>query len=86
MTGSDAIHKIADEAALSAVKRTFTALGIDIEDADEIRHFQANMAWIWRFRRSAEKVGTTVLLTLATLLTGGIVKLLWDGFKAKAGH
>lgn len=80
------IHKVADEAASAAVKRTFTALGIDIDDADEIRHFQANMAWVWRFRRSSEKVGTAIILTVVTLLTGGIVKIIWDGIKAKAGH
>lgn len=83
---ADDIHQIADEAAGAAVKRTFTALGIDIEDADEIRHFQANMAWVWRFRRLSEKVGTAVILTIVTLFSGGIVKLIWDAIRAKGGH
>ncbi|MCP4536926.1 MAG: hypothetical protein GY832_07245 [Chloroflexi bacterium] len=80
------VHQIADEAAAAAVKRTFTALGIDIEDSDEIRHFQANRTWVRRFRRLSENVGTAVILTLVTLLTGGIAKLVWDSLKAKGGN
>jgi hypothetical protein len=82
---SDDVHQVADAAAAATVKRTFTALGIDIEDADEIRHFQANMAWVWRFRRLSEKVGAAVILTIVTLLTGGLVKLVLDAMKVGKG-
>lgn len=65
----------------------FTALGIDTEDADEISHFQANMAWVFQFRHLSEKVGTTVILRLITLTTGGIAKLVWDAMKStKVGN
>ena len=77
---------LAKDVASATVKETFTALGIDISDPDEIRHFQANMAWVFRFRRLSEKVGATVILTLATIITGGVAKLVWDAIKAKGGH
>ena len=80
-------EQVAEAATRKALKETFTVLGIDIGDADEIRHFQANMAWVFRFRRLSEKVGTTVILTLVTLTTGGIAKLIWDAMKTtKGGH
>ena len=84
--GADELKKVAEEVSEVTVKKTFTALGIDVTDADEIRHFQANMAWVFRFRRLSEKVGATVLLTLVTLVTGGVAKLIWDSLKAKGGH
>jgi hypothetical protein len=78
--------EIAEQVADATVRKTFAALGIDITEADEIRHFQANMAWVFRFRRLSEKVGAAVIITLVTLITGGVASLVWDSLKnAKGG-
>lgn len=84
---TEATKALAKEVADEAVRQTFARLGIDIEEADEIRHFQANMQWVFRFRRLSEKVGATIILTVVTALTGGVLTLIWDGIaKAKGGH
>lgn len=83
---SEATKAMAEEVAEETVRRTFTMLGIDVHDADEVRHFQANMQWVFRFRRLSEKVGATIILTVVTVATGGLLTLIWDGIKAKGGN
>lgn len=82
---SDGTRVLAEEVAEATIRRTFTMLGVDIDDPDEIRHFQANMAWVFRFRRLSEKVGATIILTVVTAATGGILTLVWDSI-SKKGH
>lgn len=86
--GRDELDRtIAEDAAKATVKEMFTLLGIDVNNPDEIRHFRANMAWVFKFRRLSEKVGTTVILTIVTIVTGGFAKIVWDAVKtAKGGH
>ena len=81
---SEQLPKIS-EASRSGVTDAFAKIGVDINDKDEIRHFQANMMFVFRFRRLSEKVGATIILTAVTLITGGIVKLIWDGVKKGGG-
>jgi len=84
---TEATKALAREAAQEALNQMFVRLGIDINDPDEIRHFQANMAWVCRFRRLSEKVGTTIIVTIVTALTGGVLTLIWSAITGnKAGH
>lgn len=81
------LEEIAAEAAKKAVQDTFAKFGIDINSVEEIRHFQANMGFIFRFRKLSEKVGATIILTIATICTGGILALFWDTIMGKNnGH
>lgn len=82
---NDASKALAKEVADEVVSQVFARLGIDINDTDEIRHFQANMQWVFRFRRLSEKVGATIILTIVTAVTGGIVTLLWDAVATAKG-
>ncbi|MBI2240306.1 MAG: hypothetical protein HYU59_05820 [Magnetospirillum gryphiswaldense] len=82
---TEATKALAKEVADEVVSQVFTRLGIDINDADEIRHFQANMQWVFRFRRLSEKVGATIILTIVTALTGGVLTLVWDAITTAKG-
>lgn len=82
---TEATKALAEEVAEETVRRTFAMLGIDIHDADEVRHFQANMQWVFRFRRLSEKVGATIILTVVTALTGGVLTLIWDAITTAKG-
>jgi len=79
------IELIAERVSDVTVTKTFKALGLDINDSEDIRHFQANMAWVFRFRRLSERIGTTVIVTVFTVLTGGILKLAYEALKSKTG-
>lgn len=79
------IKEIANQAADAAVQKTFTMLGIDITNADSIRTFQANQTWTYRFRRTSEKLGSVILITIAVAVTGGLGKLVWEALKTKGG-
>ncbi len=83
---SDATKALAEEVAEATLQRAFTMLGIDIRDPDEVRHFQANMQWVFRFRRLSERVGSAIILTVVTAATGGILTLVWDSISKKGGH
>lgn len=73
---TDDLRLLAHSTATEAVRETFAVLGIDIENAADMRQFQANMAWVQRFRRLSEKVGSAVIVTVVTILTGGAVHVL----------
>ena len=86
MDSQDNIKQIVREVSKATAAEIFRGLGVNINDADEVRRFQANMAWLFRFRRLSERVGTTVIITLVTLMTGGVLKGVWDSFKVKGGQ
>ena len=74
----DEIHAIAKDAAVEGSKEVLKILGIDIESAEEIRHFQANMQWAFRFRRLSEKVGGTIIITITAGVLAFFGKLFVD--------
>ncbi len=75
----------ASAVAKEAVRETFVALGIDIGDPDDLRHFRANMAFLWRLRKTSEKVGLTIILTIVTVVTGGALAVIWDAIRNGKG-
>jgi hypothetical protein len=74
---------MAAEVARSTVREVFAVLGIDAANPEDIRHFQANMAYLWRLRKLSEKIGMTIILTAAALITGGVITVLWEALKTK---
>lgn len=72
------IHAIAKDAAMEGSKEVLKTLGIDLDSAEEIRHFQANMQWAFRFRRLSEKVGGTIIITIVAGIMAFFGKLLVD--------
>ena len=81
---NEATQAIAREAGREGARDVLRSLGIDPTDADEVRHFQANMAWVFRFRRMSERVGITIIVTVVGIVTGGIVGLVWNGIRSGA--
>jgi len=68
------MKEIAEEAAHKAVEETLEKLGID---PDEYKEVQKDMIWMRKWREMSEKVGSRVLLTVATLLTAGVITIIW---------
>ena len=60
------------EVIRAPVHETLTAMGVDVEHPQEA---QADMAFLRRWRRLAEKSGTRALLTFITIIVGGLVAL-----------
>lgn len=81
--GSPRDCAMAAEVARSTVREVFAVLGIDVANPEDIRHFQANMAYLWRLRKLSEKIGMTIILTAAALITGGVVTVLWEALRSK---
>ena len=63
----------------------FKVLGIDASTVEGVRSFQANMATLYRLRKVSEKIGLAIILTFFTILTGGIVSLIWQTIKGVRG-
>lgn len=76
---------IAEETARATVRETFAALGVDVSTAEGLRDFQRTWDWAQRYRRLSEKVGSTMVLTVVTVLTGGALTALWVGLQSKIG-
>jgi hypothetical protein len=74
----DDLREIAREAAREAVKELLIALGIDAKEPLEM---QEDFAWLRRYRKMSEKVGSRVLITLITIFVGGGAAAIWTKFK-----
>ena len=82
MQMNEATLALAKEAGREGAREALRALGVDIDDADEIRHFQANQAFVFRYRRMAEHIGTAIICAIVTIITGGLLSLIWAGIKS----
>ncbi|MCK5013224.1 MAG: hypothetical protein KAS66_05350 [Candidatus Omnitrophica bacterium] len=71
--------------ARAHVQEEFRMLGVDASTADGVKEFQANMATLDRLRRVSEKIGLTIILTFFTVLTGGIISLIWQSIGGGKG-
>ncbi len=74
------IKAVAHEAAHEAVAETLEKLGVDLDNHLEM---QEDFAWMRRWRKLSEKVGSRVLLTLLTLGTVGLAGLVWSQISGK---
>ena len=69
-----ALVKVATE---EAIVETFKVMGIDVNDFEHINDFRENHSWVKRYRGMAEKVGSLIIVTITTALTGGILAAVW---------
>lgn len=82
--GAEDAKALAVAAAEEAVRLTFARLGVDIDKAEEVRTFQANAMWVYRARHLSERVGSALLVAVATALVGGVGWLIAQGLKVAA--
>lgn len=71
--------------ARAHVQEAFKMLGIDGGTVDGVRSFQSNMATLYRLRKLSEKIGLAIILTVFTIMTGGVVTLIWNTIKSAKG-
>ena len=72
------LHQAAEEAAEKTVKKTMTALGVDVKNPMEV---QQDMAHLRRHRQAYEQVGTITRRTALTVVLGGMLTALWLGLE-----
>lgn len=60
-----------------AITETFRVMGIDVNDFDHIKEFRDNHDWVKKYRRTSEMVGSRIIVTITTIITGGIIATLW---------
>lgn len=60
-----------------AINDTFHAMGINTADFDHLEEFRDNYRWVSKYRRTAEKIGSTTLISITTILTGGVLAAIW---------
>jgi hypothetical protein len=71
------IRQVVREATHQAVSETFVGLGIDPADIDHVRQFRQNQEWVTKYRKTAERVGSGVIVSITTILTGGVMAAIW---------
>ena len=69
------VHRVAKEAAEQAAEDVLERLGIE---PDDHRDMQKDMAWLRKYRELSEKVGSRIILTFITILTGAVVAVVWQ--------
>ena len=71
-------HKqVAKEASKTTIEETFKLLGIDVTNFDEIRRFNENMNWVAKYRKVSESIGSKIIVTVTTVVTGGLLVAFW---------
>lgn len=70
----------------TVVTRTLTGLGIHARNDDEIDEFRKDMEYMHAWRLSIQRAGRVGFVTTITIAIGGVLSMLWLGFKVLAGH
>ncbi len=71
------IAKLIKVSTEEAITETFKVMGIDVNDFDHINDFRENHNWVKKYRRVSESVGSRIIVTITTALTGGIIAAVW---------
>ena len=71
------IRKLVKVATEEAITETFKVIGIDVNDFDHINDFRENQSWVKKYRKMSETVGSRIIVTITTALTGGIIAAVW---------
>lgn len=71
------IREVVQKSTHQAVRETFKLLGMDPHDLDHAKEFRQNQAWVSKYRRTAEKIGSTIIIGTTTILTGGVLAAIW---------
>lgn len=74
-------HEIIEEAANSAVKKTFAILGVDIDRPESVEEFREDL----RFGRRLRKMTGHGQLVMAGAFALGCMYMLWAGLKLAFG-
>ena len=71
------IRRMIQVSTEETITETFRLLGINTQDLEHIREFRENSAWVHRYRNTAERVGSQVIVTITMVLSGGIITAIW---------
>lgn len=71
------LREVVKEATHQAVSETFEILGINPRDIGHASEFRQNQAWVSKYRRTSEKIGSTIVVGVTTILTGGVLAAIW---------
>lgn len=71
-----------DKIALKTIATILTSFGIEEEDRKEL---QADFRHLRRWRKSVEQTQTYAFKTAITVLVGGVLGVIWLGFKTMLG-
>lgn len=71
------ISKLVKVATGEAITETFKVMGIDVNDFDHINDFRENQSWVKKYRKASETIGSRILITITTVVTGGIIAAVW---------
>lgn len=69
------IKEAARAAAHEAVIEVLEKIGIE---PDEHKEVQKDMIWMRKWRMMSERLGSRVLMTVATILSAGVIGLVWQ--------
>lgn len=74
------VKRIAKDASKQAIKEVMTTWGVDVKHPLEM---QEDFAWIRKYRKLAENIGSRIILTVVMVSTIGIIGLItksvWHG-------
>lgn len=71
------ISQLVKVATEEAIAKTFKIMGIDVNDFDHINNFRENQSWVERYRKVSETVGSRIIVTITTIMTGSIIAAIW---------
>ena len=71
------IKELIEKSTEEALNKTFALLGVDTTDFDHVQEFRDSLAWVRKYRVVSEKVGSHVILTMLTILSGGVATAIW---------
>lgn len=78
------IRKLVQVATEETIVHTFKVMGVNPDDWDHLQEWRDNYRWVSKYRKLSERVGSAIVVTVMTLLTGaGVAYFLGDRFSGK---
>jgi len=78
-------HEIARMAAHETVREQWRIVGVDVDDAEDLRQFRRDLMFQRQLREQAQTVGGYAIKATVTGLIGAALLAIWLGIRAKLG-
>lgn len=72
------LESLSKKAAEEAVNEVLKKLGID---TDNVKELQTDFITLRKWRKLSEKSVTILIITIITMITAGIARLIWDAIR-----
>lgn len=78
-----AVEQSSQRAAEKTIAEFWGAMGYDVGKVEDRNELRSTLLWAQRYKKLSTAIGSRILITVITVLSGGFIFSFWSGFKMK---